>query len=574
METTPFDVRSSLNTKEGSALLIKTPAESMMQEVLQPGENSLFAGMLGQKISEVALSGSPSAPLTASQGGKRPLPACLKGMISNGKCEPAVRGKANPLADHNPHLSTCNNEPLNGITGEIDLLAGPTEETSPSLTEKAEPAEDTKTAIHFAEEMMEHAIALPVTGESIPLADPFLPENTARPIPTPYLPDMALFEQAVQPREAKRLERDMDASPTKKAIRKESPVSASPERLPLSDPPADRPSAQKVDEFVTEPAFMQQADDTIHPRNSRSATGTALDVHEPSPSLHNHGKPVEASKEGASIGATHQKPIPGEVAPDRPQPGPSAPDNGKRAGRAREEASLIAAPQKPVSAVPDRESAPERATPAGSPEKTLQAGDVVAGTPGPTRDHQHRNTTVGNAARHPERDIFPFRMEMLNVTSPQETIPPAPVGPAGIEMQAVIDQILEARQAAGNDSGRIRILLTPPNLGTVDLNIVVRGERVEVVMTAENASVQQALQSRGDDIRIALQRQDLKIEGFQVLLQDNGTGQQQTHSGAMYRQNREHQETFNARKDATPALPALSPIAGATSAAGRVSIFA
>lgn len=189
------------------------------------------------------------------------------------------------------------------------------------------------------------------------------------------------------------------------------------------------------------------------------------------------------------------------------------------------------------------------------------------------RDRLHRNTTASPAVRHPERDILPFSMEMSNIASPQG-VGAAAAGPTGIEMQAVIDQLVEARQAAGNDSGRIRILLTPPNLGTVDLDIVVRGERVEVVMTAENAGVQQALQSRGDDIRIALQRQDLKIEGFQVLLQDNGTNQQQAHGGAMHRQDREHQERFAAGNNATPALPPLSPIAGVTPGAGRVSIFA
>ena len=170
--------------------------------------------------------------------------------------------------------------------------------------------------------------------------------------------------------------------------------------------------------------------------------------------------------------------------------------------------------------------------------------------------------------------MFPFRMEMPNILSPQETRPAAVAGSTGIDMQSVIDQIVEARQGVGNDFGRIRILLNPPNLGSVDLDIVVRGERVGVVMTAENATVQQALQSRGDDIRIALQRQDLKIEGFQVLLQDNGTSQQQTNSGEMYRQNREHREIFNASEDAPSAFPVFSPIAGAKSAAGLVSIFA
>jgi flagellar hook-length control protein FliK len=573
METTSFDIRPSLNAKAGLALG-KAPAESTTTEG-QPDGNSPFAGMLGQKISEVALSGSKPAPSTASQGGKRPLHSVLKGMASIGKSESTANGKAKPVADHHHCLSTCNNEPLNGITGEIAPVTGSMAEISPSLTEeKAEPAEDATIAIDAAEEGLEHAMARAATGESIPDADSSLPEDTARPIPSTHLPDMALFTQAVQPREAKPLEIDMDASLAKKAVRKESPASASPEPLPRSDRPADHPSAREGEEVVTEPAFMQQVDETMQRKNSRSAAGTALDVHEPSLSLHNHGKPAEASKELASIATTSRKPTSEEAAPNLPQPGPAAPDNGKRAGSTREVASLIAAPQKPVSAVHDQEPALQRVTPAGSPEKTLQAGEVMAETTGPARDRQHRNTTDSHSVRNPERDIFPFRVEMQNTATPQGTNAPVAAGPAGIEMQAVIDQLLEARQAAGNDSGRIRILLTPPNLGTVDLDIVVRGERVEVVMTAENASVQQALQSRGDDIRIALQRQDLKIEGFQVLLQDNGTGQQQTHSDAMYRQNREHQEGFNTGKDAAPALQVLSPIAGATSAAGRVSIFA
>jgi flagellar hook-length control protein FliK len=102
---------------------------------------------------------------------------------------------------------------------------------------------------------------------------------------------------------------------------------------------------------------------------------------------------------------------------------------------------------------------------------------------------------------------------------------------------------------------------------------MVRGEKVEVVMTADNSTVQQALQSRADDIRTALQRQDLKIEGFQVLLQDTGMSQQQSNSGAMYRQNREYQEKLTHNEDAPPASPVIASIAGTKSAVGLVSIF-
>jgi len=257
------------------------------------------------------------------------------------------------------------------------------------------------------------------------------------------------------------------------------------------------------------------------------------------------------------------------------QAGPSRHDHGKRAVE-----SIAAASQKPVSVAGNGDAmigqaAPERMTPGESPDKILPIRDAVTETPGPARNHQEsRNTISNHQTKLPERDMFPFRMEMPNVVSPQETRPLAGAGSTGIDMQSVIDQLLEARQSAGSDVGRIRIMLNPPNLGSVDLDIVVRGERVDVVMTAESTTVQQALQSRGDDIRIALQRQDLKIEGFQVLLQDNGTSQQQTHSGEMYRQNREPRESFSANADLPPAFPVFSTDAGVNSAAGRISIFA
>jgi hypothetical protein len=523
METTPLDMRSSLNTQE-----------STISEV-QPGGNSHFADMLGQKISEATLSVSTSDPSTAARGGNH-TPTVVTGMIPSGKDESAAGGKATTVADLHTRSLKFKSEPLDGIAGEIDSLAGATGEESPSPTEKMQPVEEAETAILDAKEMMEYAIALPVAGGSIPHADPIPPESAAGRIAAPSLPNAALFAQAGQHREATHLEIDKDASPAEKTVRKGSPAPAPHEPLSLSDPHADHHSGPEGDERGTETKFLQQAAEAQQRKNGRSAADTSFDLHEPTPSPYDYGKREEALKEGASIAATAQKTI---------------------------------------AAAYERELASERGTPAGSPEKARTAGDVIVEAAGRSvRDHQQRNTTASHAGRDSERDIFPFRMEMTNIAALQETNTPAPAGTAGIEMQAVIDQLLEARQAAGNDSGRIRILLNPPNLGTVDLDIVVRGQRVEVVMTAETATVQQALQSRGDDIRIALQRQDLKIEGFQVLLQDNGTGQQQTQGGETFGNDRAHRERFNAGEDTLPVPPVFSPITGATSDAGRVSIFA
>jgi flagellar hook-length control protein FliK len=133
------------------------------------------------------------------------------------------------------------------------------------------------------------------------------------------------------------------------------------------------------------------------------------------------------------------------------------------------------------------------------------------------------------------------------------------------------------KQAMGNDFGRVRIVLDPPNLGSVDLEIVVRKEKVEVVMATESASVQQALQSRTDDIRSALQRQDLKVENFQVLLQSQGDPQQQTQGEAMFagRQERQgHPSSMSRQEEESPATALTPPPTGGERVDGRLSFFA
>jgi flagellar hook-length control protein FliK len=555
-------------------------------------------------------------------------------------------------------------------------LAPPEENKSLSLTEKAEPTEDAKTAIHLATAMMGQAIAIPVTDASTPHADPSPTENATRQLASPCEPDATLFAQTVKPQDAARLARETDEPSTGKAILQETAALtplASHEVPSLSDRHADRPSPLEKAERLTEPAFMQQAAETLKRENDGPATDAApaknpettatavpatpasqevpalSDRHAGHPSPHeeaerrtepafikqaaetlkreNDGPATDAAPAknpgtvAAAVPATpasHEVPAlsdrhaghpsPPEEAERRtepafvkqaaetlkrendgpatdaalsdiPQARPSHHDQGKRAGGSKEGAWIAAASQKPNSAVGDRDAKigqtmPEHITPGELPDKVLSIREAVTETPGLVHDHQqNRNTTPNHQRRSPECDLFPFRMEMPNVVSPQATHTPATVGSTGIETQAVIDQILEARQGVSNDFGRIRILLNPPNLGTVDLDIVVRREKVEVVMTAENATVQQALQSRVDDIRVALQRQDLKIEGFQVLLQDNGTSQQQTRSGVMYQQSREQRERFNANKDTLPAVPLFSSISGVKSAAGLVSIF-
>jgi flagellar hook-length control protein FliK len=174
--------------------------------------------------------------------------------------------------------------------------------------------------------------------------------------------------------------------------------------------------------------------------------------------------------------------------------------------------------------------------------------------------------------RNSEREPFPFRMEMANISTPQTSGPSMPDGSPALNMQSVVDHILDLKQSMNNDCSRVRIVLDPPNLGSVDLDILVRRERVEIVMTTENASVQQALQSRSDDIRTALFRQDLKIDTIQVVLQDHGADQQQAHGGAMFDQRQKRQSRQEAGNEA-PALHPLPSLSGMDRMNGRLSFF-
>ncbi|MFH1081226.1 MAG: flagellar hook-length control protein FliK [Pseudomonadota bacterium] len=186
---------------------------------------------------------------------------------------------------------------------------------------------------------------------------------------------------------------------------------------------------------------------------------------------------------------------------------------------------------------------------------------------------------VARAENSTERESFSFRVESLSTAPLSEAKAPLFDNQTVSRTQSIINQIIDAKQAMNGDFGRIRIVLSPPNLGTVDLKIVVRNERVEVVMTADNSSVQQALQSRTDDICNALQRHDLKIESFQVLLQDQNqnASQNNNHGSTLFEQHRENQATQdfkNSNAIPSPApSPAVSSIPGSGLEKGRVSIF-
>lgn len=92
---------------------------------------------------------------------------------------------------------------------------------------------------------------------------------------------------------------------------------------------------------------------------------------------------------------------------------------------------------------------------------------------------------------------------------------------AEITPRGLIDQIADGAKT----SGRVRIALNPPSLGTLDMDVLVRDNKVHVILQAENVDVKQVLQSNMDNLRTALRSQGLTVDSIQVLTQEKGDGE-------------------------------------------------
>jgi flagellar hook-length control protein FliK len=118
--------------------------------------------------------------------------------------------------------------------------------------------------------------------------------------------------------------------------------------------------------------------------------------------------------------------------------------------------------------------------------------------------------------------------------------------------QSVVDQIQDSFSLAQNkDAGQIRLTLKPEIMGHLDMQIAVRNETVQIVMTVENEKVHQAMNAHIDDLKTALQNQGLKIDKIEVTLQnqpDPGKTFYQDQSNSRFNnpgQNSHHERMLN-----------------------------
>ena len=127
------------------------------------------------------------------------------------------------------------------------------------------------------------------------------------------------------------------------------------------------------------------------------------------------------------------------------------------------------------------------------------------------------------------------------------------------ESRVLINQIAKGV----NGPGRVKIALTPPHLGTLDMDILVRNNKVQIIIQAENNDVRQTLQSNVETLKNALSNQGLIADSINVIIQEKSDspgnfrfGQDET----LFKEDnnqKENQENPKGRKDSLDRVSSL-----------------
>ena len=150
-----------------------------------------------------------------------------------------------------------------------------------------------------------------------------------------------------------------------------------------------------------------------------------------------------------------------------------------------------------------------------------------------------------------------------------------------IKSRDIINQVTTTVQAKlGKGFGHVKIELNPPHLGSIDLDLFIRDNKVHVILRADQYEVRQLLQSNSDLLKTALNTQGLVAETIDVSLHDRmgGNGFQFDRDGRLFdnRRGKNHGGDNSGEKETSPDGGAAADYIQAPSdrADGRISLFA
>jgi len=106
----------------------------------------------------------------------------------------------------------------------------------------------------------------------------------------------------------------------------------------------------------------------------------------------------------------------------------------------------------------------------------------------------------------------------------------SPSGPSAagvtVDAQRFVQRVAKAFAAAEQRGAPLRLRLSPPELGLVKLELVLRDGGVSARMEAENPAARQLLLDHLPQLRERLTEQNIRIERFEIDLMDRGLGQE------------------------------------------------
>jgi hypothetical protein len=105
-------------------------------------------------------------------------------------------------------------------------------------------------------------------------------------------------------------------------------------------------------------------------------------------------------------------------------------------------------------------------------------------------------------------------------------------GSIRLRPSVLIGQIADtAGTKLASESGRIRMVLNPPQLGTVDMDVSIRNNKVCAVLHTDSSDVRHALQSNMEQLKISFHNQGLTVDSISVFLHDKSEGSQYGFTG-------------------------------------------
>jgi flagellar hook-length control protein FliK len=144
-----------------------------------------------------------------------------------------------------------------------------------------------------------------------------------------------------------------------------------------------------------------------------------------------------------------------------------------------------------------------------------------------------------------------------------------------IDRARFVQRVASAFQVAGDQGGEIRLRLSPPELGSLQMQISVKQGVLSATIQADNTTAQQVLLDSLPDLRDRLAQQDIRIDRFDVGLMGQGSGgmpQPQDNRDFNQQSRRPAAASTNTTSSTTSTETNRSPASTAIAASGALNI--